>query len=180
MRTTTITGVEFFLADFRREDFETLWDIDQQCFAPGIAYSRRELSAYIRQWGSFTLVAKSAPETGKETQSGSGKANLDSSIAGFLVAAASRRGVGHIITIDVLPQARRFGLGSKMLTAAEDRLRTAGCRSVYLETAVDNQAALAFYKQHQYFLVKTVPRYYGNEVDALVLEKDLLSAAQAS
>jgi ribosomal-protein-alanine N-acetyltransferase len=173
--------VEFFLVDFRREDFETLWGIDQQCFAPGIAYSRRELSAYIRQWGSFTLVAKSAPETGKEAQSGSSsKANLDSSIVGFLVAAASRRGVGHIITIDVLPSARRFGLGSKMLTAAEDRLRSGGCRSVYLETAVDNQAALAFYKRHQYFLVKTVPRYYGNEVDALVLEKDLLSAAQAS
>jgi ribosomal-protein-alanine N-acetyltransferase len=173
--------VEFFLVDFRREDFEALWGIDQQCFAPGIAYSRRELNAYIRQWGSFTLVAKLAPETGKDAERGSGsKANLDSSIVGFLVAAASSRSVGHIITIDVLPHARRFGLGSKMLRAAEDRLRSAGCHSVYLEMAVDNQAALTFYKRHQYFLVKTVPRYYANEVDALVLEKDLLSAAQAS
>ena len=45
---------------------------------------------------------------------------------------------------------------------------------------MDNLAALAFYKRHQYFVVKTVPRYYSNGVDALVLEKDLLSAAQAS
>jgi ribosomal-protein-alanine N-acetyltransferase len=173
--------VEFFLVDFRREDFEPLWGIDQQCFPAGIAYSRRELNAYIRHWGSFTLVAKSAPETGSGAERGSGgKVSPDYPIVGFLVAAASRSGVGHIITIDVLPHARRFGLGSKMLTAAEDRLRSAGCRSVYLETAVDNQAALAFYKRHQYFLVKTVPRYYANEVDALVLEKDLLSAAQAS
>ena len=84
------------------------------------------------------------------------------------------------MTIDVLPEARRSGVGSKLLSAAEDRLRAAGCHLVYLETAVDNQAALAFYKRHQYFLVQTVPRYYANGVDALVLEKNLLSAAQAS
>jgi ribosomal protein S18 acetylase RimI-like enzyme len=45
---------------------------------------------------------------------------------------------------------------------------------------VDNRDALAFYKRHGYYLIKTVPRYYSNGVDALVLEKDLLSAAQAS
>ena len=47
-----------------------------------------------------------------------------------------------------------------------------------LETAVDNASALAFYKRHQYFLVKTVPRYYATGVDALVLKKDLLTEAQ--
>jgi ribosomal-protein-alanine N-acetyltransferase len=173
--------VEFFLVDYRREDLEALWTIDQQCFPPGIAYSQRELNAYMKQWGSFTLVAKSAPGTGKSAPEGGGaEVGTASAMVGFLVASASRRGVGHVITIDVLPQARRLGLGSKLLTAAEDRLRSAGCRSVYLETAVDNQPALAFYKRHQYFLVKTVPRYYANEVDALVLQKDLLSAAQAS
>jgi len=39
---------------------------------------------------------------------------------------------------------------------------------------------MIFYKRHQYSMVKTVPHYYSNGVDALVLEKDLLSTAQAS
>jgi ribosomal protein S18 acetylase RimI-like enzyme len=157
--------VEFSLRDFRAEDFEVLWNIDQRCFPRGIAYPRRELAAYIQRRGAFTVVAEPASQAG--------------AVTGFIIAEASRRGLGHIITIDVLPQSRREGLGSKLLAAAEERLRGARCHTVALETAVDNASALAFYKRHQYSVVKTIPRYYSNGVDALVLEKDLHSAAVA-
>ena len=157
--------MEFSLREFRPEDFEALWKIDQRCFPPGIAYPRRELAAYIQRPGSFTLVAEQDPEKPR-------------AVAGFIVAEANRRHVGHIITIDVLPENRREGLGSELLAAAEARLRQVRCCSVALETAVDNSAALAFYKRHQYNVVKTIPRYYSNHVDALVLEKDLHSTAQ--
>jgi ribosomal-protein-alanine N-acetyltransferase len=154
--------VEFALRDFRREDFERLWSIDQECFPPGISYTRLELKFYMHRRWAFTLVAeKTDPELAAET-------------VGFVVAEAGRGGVGHIITIDVLPTVRRYGVGSKLLTAAEDRLRIANCHDVFLETAVDNQTALSFYKRHRYFLMKTVPRYYSNGVDAFVLQKDLL------
>jgi len=84
-----------------------------------------------------------------------------------------REGQGHVITIDVLPEARRSGLGSRLMAAAEERLRALGCSVVFLETAVDNAAALAFYKRHGYSIVHTIPRYYLDSVDALVLVKDL-------
>jgi ribosomal protein S18 acetylase RimI-like enzyme len=44
---------------------------------------------------------------------------------------------------------------------------------VRLETAVDNLPALTFYKRHGYDIVKTMPRYYSNGVDAFSLEKAL-------
>jgi ribosomal protein S18 acetylase RimI-like enzyme len=93
-------------------------------------------------------------------------------VAGFIVAEANR-GSGHIITVDVIAAARRSGVGSLLLLAAEDRLRAGRCHSVELETAVDNVSALAFYKRHGYSVVKTFPRYYSNGVDALVLQKNL-------
>lgn len=155
-------AVNFSLRDFHSSDLETLWRIDRQCFAPGISYSQPELAAYIGLVNSFTLVAESS----NSDQPG---------IVGFLVARSSRRRQGHVITIDVVPEARRFGVGSKLLSAAEDRLRTRQCTSVSLETAVNNAAALAFYKRHHYFVVKTLPRYYPDGLDAFVLEKSLLS-----
>lgn len=159
--------MEFPLREFRPEDFELLWRIDQRCFPPGIAYPRRELAAYLRHRGSFTIVAESS-------------AGEPGGVAGFIVAEASRRGVGHIITIDVLPDSRRCGLGSRLLAAAEARLRQLPCHTVVLETAVDNASALAFYKRHQYSVVKIVPRYYSTGVDAFVLEKQLPTPPAAS
>jgi ribosomal-protein-alanine N-acetyltransferase len=157
--------VQFALRDYRPEDFQSLWKIDQECFSPGIAYSKLELNLYIRRKNSFTVVAEEL-----------GAAEKPVPILGFLVAEAGRSGMGHIITIDVIAQARRSGVGSELLGKAEERLRAEGCRAVKLETAVDNHSAVTFYKRHQYFLVKTVPRYYSNGVDAFVLKKDLISS----
>jgi [ribosomal protein S18]-alanine N-acetyltransferase len=158
--------------DFRGDDFEALWRIDQQCFAPGISYSRPELAAYIRMAGSFTLVAEEIQAEGADQRQ---TPVQNRTVVAFLVANANRRGAGHIITIDVLPEARRTGLGSRLLALAEERLRANSCTTVRLETAVDNASALAFYKRHNYDLVRTIPRYYPGGVDAFVLRKDLLS-----
>jgi [ribosomal protein S18]-alanine N-acetyltransferase len=173
--------VPFIIRDFQPSDFDTLWRIDQACFPPGISYSRTELKVYMRRRGSFTLVAiDAAPSATATTVPESGKPEKHSppiasaNLAGFLVAEAERHS-GHIITIDVIAAARRSGVGSLLLRAAEDRLRFAGSRSVELETAVDNVSALSFYKRHAYSVIKTFPRYYSNGVDALVLQKDLVS-----
>ena len=164
-------SVKFILREFKREDFGILWDIDQKCFPPGISYSRLELAAYIRRRASLTLVAESVDAQ----REAAGPA-----IVGFIVAEVDRGGTGHIITIDIIAAARRFGIGSSLLDAAEDRLRATRCPSVRLETAVDNLGALAFYKCRGYFLERTVPHYYSNGVDALVLRKDLLPQAKSS
>ena len=148
------------IRDFQPEDFESLWRMDQQCFPPGISYSRQELKTYMKYRGSFTLVASDDQN--------------DKEIAGFIVAKGGS--TGHIITIDVGPRTRRSGVGSLLLKGAEERLRAAGCHAVGLETAVDNIAALLFYKRHGYAVVRTWPRYYSNGVDALVLKKELREA----
>ena len=173
--------VPFTIRDFHPADFETLWRIDQQCFPPGISYSRTELKLYIRRRGSFTLLAIDAasettaiPDSGKSNKDFPLIALGNAPVAGFIVAEADRVS-GHIITIDVIAVARRSGVGSLLLRAAEARLRAAHCRSVELETAVDNISALSFYKRHHYNVIKTFPRYYSNGVDALVLQKDLPS-----
>jgi ribosomal-protein-alanine N-acetyltransferase len=150
-------AVPFAIRDFKPEDFETLWNIDQKCFPPEIAYSREELAHYMRKRGAITLVAEESEPR---------------ELTGFIVAHGGAS--GHIITIDVMADARRSGLGSQMLRAAEERLQAAGSHAVGLETAVDNIGALAFYKRHGYDVIRTWPRYYANGVDALVLKKEFV------
>ncbi|MBO0910538.1 MAG: GNAT family N-acetyltransferase [Acidobacteria bacterium] len=162
--------MQFTIRDYREEDFDTLWLIDQGCFAPGIAYSRYELRTYIRRPGSITLIAESP---GSEPAA-------RRAVLGFIVAETSRRGMGHIITIDVRVEARRHRVGSALLQAAEERLRSSQSRAVRLEAAVDNVSALSFYKRHGYDVVSVIPHYYSNGIDALELEKSLLSVEPSS
>lgn len=157
------------LRDYRPADFRLLWELDQRCFTRGIAYSQRELAHYIRMSGAFTVIAEEAEAMKSEEAPGEGKPR----IVGFLVGQTLPRGVGHIVTIDVVPEVRRAGIGSLLMEECEARLRSAACKAVYLETAVDNDAALRFYKRLHYSVLRTIPRYYLGTLDALLMGKRL-------
>src|SRR3954454_18336994 len=153
------------------EDFETLWQIDQNCFPTGIAYGREELQWYMKLPRAFALVAESkgkivgfvlvsiAQVKAKKRGAGASESTIES--------------VGHVITIDVLAKWRRDGVGSKLLAQAEDQLRQEGCRTVLLETRVDNDSAIRFYKKHGYTILRTIPRYYMGQLDAFLMGKKL-------
>ena len=116
----------------------------------------------MRLRGAFTIVGES-----RETPRSKWK------IVGFAVGQQPRKGLGHIVTIDVLPEARREKLGTRLMEEIEKRLKDGGCENIFLETAVDNAAAIKFYKRLGYFVVKTIPRYYLDKIDALLLAKEL-------
>ena len=149
------------LREYRPLDFERLLEIDQACFVRGIAYSATELRHFLNLKSAVRVV-------GEE----------DGDIKGFIIADKFRprrsdQSMGQIITIDVLEEARRTGLGSQLMTAAEEELRKAGCGYVSLEVAVDNFPAIKFYKKHEYTGLKILPRYYLNSLDALLMGKKL-------
>ena len=168
--------MHFTIRNYRPEDFTTLLRIDQSCFDPGISYSAFELKTYIQRRQAFTFVAEERQEAEGPKIPGSREG---ASVLGFLVGERSRA-IGHIITIDVVAEARRNKVGSALLRLAEKQLRLWNCALVRLETAVDNLSALSFYKRHGYHVIQSIPRYYSNGVDALLLEKDLHSPPRSS
>jgi len=151
------------IRDFAPEDFDILWRIDQECFPPGIAYSRAELLHYINRKASFGIVA-----------------TAESAIVGFLVGEISRRRkAGHVITIDVTELARRHRVGTLLMAECERRMIEGGCDVIFLESAVDNGAAVAFYERHGFRVLETLPRYYHNNLDAYLMGKKLANEAAA-
>jgi ribosomal protein S18 acetylase RimI-like enzyme len=163
--------VKFCIRRFNKADFDILWQIDQACFDPQLAYTRPELAFYIRRPGAFALIAESADGSGQAGTTA--EQFLQKGIIGFIVA-ENRRKNGHIITLDVVAEARRSGVGSGLLRAAEDKLMKAGTGTVALETPVNNLTAIRFYKREGYFVEKTVAGYYSGLLDALVMTKELV------
>lgn len=148
------------LRPFRGTDLETLYRIDRLCFAPGIAYSRAELRYYIQHPKSFTVIAEIAGQ----------------GIAGFCTGQLQMREghrVGHIITIDVLPEARRHGAGRVLLRTVEEHFEANAARSMHLEVAVDNFAAQSFYHCMGYTQAGMIRGYYAGKLDALLMESSL-------
>ena len=154
--------ITFTIRDYRSADFDRLWHIDQLCFPPGIAYTQMDLSGFIMRRNAITLVGEFQPGV------------ADDPIAGFVIAQPVRRKYGRILTLDILPQARRFGLATQLMTACEERLRALGCGEIYLETAVDNEAALRLYRKLGYQVLRTLPEYYtSHSLDAFQMFKRL-------
>src|SRR5271169_5983215 len=152
--------VDFVIRDYRAADFDRLWRIDQLCFPPGIAYTQMDLTGFITRRKAITLVAEFA--AGSEFAGG---------IAGFAVAQPIRK-IGRILTLDIIPEARRFGLATRLMEECEKRLRAIGCEQAYLESAVNNQPALDLYHKLGYDILRTLPLYYPTHaLDAYLMGK---------
>jgi ribosomal-protein-alanine N-acetyltransferase len=154
--------MSFVIRNYRAYDFDYLWQIDQACFPPGIAYTQMDLSGFITRRKAITLVAEYAPGT-----------ELVGGIAGFAVAQPVRK-VGRILTLDILPQARRFGLATRLIQECEARLCAAGCERVFLETSVTNEPAIRLYGKLGYQILRKLPLYYPTHaLDAYLMGKAL-------
>jgi ribosomal protein S18 acetylase RimI-like enzyme len=147
--------VTFKLRDYTPADFEALFEIDQQCFEPAIAYSRPDLRSYLNLPGGDCVIAEAAGQT-----------------AGFLATAHENR-VGSVVTIDVLAAYRRMGVAALMLAESERRLAAAGVRTIELETATDNVSAIAFWQKHGYLTRQIRKKYYPDGRDAFSMTKGI-------
>ena len=77
---------------------------------------------------------------------------------------------GHIVSVGVLPEARRLGIATAMMSRAMKAMKTFyGASEVYLEVRVSNTPAISLYEKLGYKIVGRVPRYYSDGEDAYIM-----------
>ena len=147
-----------YIRPFQDLDFSTLLEIDGKCFEPGIAYDEEELRHFLHEIRNFALVLV-----------------LESRVAGFGIVGWSQRKtrVGHLITLDLLPEFRGLGHGKSLLRALEQCLEKIGATRVTLEVDVRNTAAIGFYRKMGYQRDRRLEDYYGRGKDALRMFRSL-------
>lgn len=137
------------------EHLNELYEIEKKCFK-NEAFSKEHLYNLLIHPNSINLIARS------------GK-----TIVGFIIGITYYEDsllIGHILTIDVLPEYRRRGIGAKLLSEIEKIFIERGVLKCRLEVREDNTAAIALYKKFGYLKVRKLHRYYGG-VDGVLFEK---------
>lgn len=99
--------------------------------------------------------------------------------AGFLLGRAVA-GEAELLTLAVAPEARRLGLGRKLVARFQYQAQLRGAQRAFLEVRADNAPALALYESAGFTPAGRRRGYYqepdGRRTDALVLARELTAA----
>jgi [ribosomal protein S18]-alanine N-acetyltransferase len=147
------------LRDYQPHDFAAVFRLDQSCFPAGIAYSKTTLKYFLSLASADCVVATEGDR-----------------ITGFILTEENPP-LAHVITLDVAEAHRRTGIASLLLAEVERNLSLRGVRTVLLETATENEAAVAFWRRHGYRIEAVLKRYYLGRLDAYEMRKILPAPA---
>ncbi|MEO3427752.1 GNAT family N-acetyltransferase [Pelagibius sp. CAU 1746] len=151
-------------------DVALLAELYRRCFDPaaggafaGTPWSARSLAEVMALPGAFCLLATTEGPEGREP-------------AGFLLAQVLFHDA-ELLTLGVLPERRRSGLGGRLLQAALAESARRGAGRMTLEVAESNAVAQALYRAAGFAEAGRRRNYYrlagDGSLDAVVLARDL-------
>lgn len=80
---------------------------------------------------------------------------------------------GHIVSVAVMPQHRRKGIGKALITEALNGMRSYGAKQCFLEVRVTNDPAINLYKKLGFKITRTIHGYYADGEDAYVMSMEI-------
>ena len=134
---------------------ELLAGLHLACFPAGETWNEAAMAELLAMPGCFAVVA--------EADRG----------ADGLALARMAADEAELLTLGVLPQARRRGVARGLLRELAGEAASRGARSLILEVSVANLAALALYRGDCFAEVGRRRRYYSDGGDALILRQAL-------
>ncbi len=138
------------------EDLGDILSIDSALFPPGISYDAETFLFYLVDKATVTFIAEAK-----------------GAIAGFVIFRPNSSTEGGLVTIDVLPEFERRGIGGALLQKVEGAAKEAGYSMMVLQADVANDNAIRFYEKHGYKTRKKLKKYYRDDSDAWEMEKSL-------
>ncbi len=133
-------------------DLPSILAAEENCFSRDLAFPPETVSFLLDE--ATVLVAE------------------DGDVVGFVMGFVNGEW-GKVVTLDVLPEHRREGLGRRLMEALEEEFASQGTRDSLLEVAVENRGALVLYAKLGYAEIALLEDYYGPGEDALLMMKRL-------
>lgn len=142
------------IREARQGDLDAIAAIEYASFSK--PYPPWYLALLLQMAGRYFLVAEQGGE-----------------VLGYAVAVPLKTRVCHLVSIAVAPQARRRGIGTRLLQELERRCIDGGHESMMLEVEYTNLAAQRLYIRSGYRYAEVLPDYYGPGRHAIHMVKPL-------
>jgi ribosomal-protein-alanine N-acetyltransferase len=76
---------------------------------------------------------------------------------------------GHVVSVAVMPEHRRRGIGTALVTKAIEGMRMYSAKQCFLEVRVTNEDGVGLYKKLGMQVTRTIHGYYADGEDAYVM-----------
>jgi ribosomal-protein-alanine N-acetyltransferase len=155
---------EIMLRKFSMDDLASVTQINTACLPEN--YTDIFFVDLYRRYPETFVVAD---EDGKIV--GYIMCRIEMGLSNFGLSGVSKK--GHVVSVAVLPEHRRKGVGKALVLRALDGMRGYGAKHCYLEVRVTNQEAISLYKKLDFDVARTIHGYYADGEDAFVMSVKL-------
>jgi len=156
----------FTLRRFKSSDLERVMYINRVCLPEN--YSEFFFMDLYQRFPETFIVAE---EDGEVV--GYVMCRIETGIPSFKLLGITRK--GHVISIAVLPQHQREGIGYELMREAMRSMVNYKAKECYLEVRGSNVPAVNLYKKMAFEVTRTIRGYYADGEDAYVMARILPS-----
>lgn len=163
-------GPRVRVREAERADLLAVYHIEQEAFPQPWPFS-----AFERFLGEPGFLVAQVCDPAAESPRDPSKVGDDGRVVGYVVADTVPNhgaGIGHVKDLAVAEACRGEGVGTRLLGRALRAMADRGAGSVKLEVRRSNDAGRALYEGFDFERRGTVPRYYDNGEDALVMVRE--------
>ena len=160
---------DFVMRMFKPEDLQSVMNINTQTLPEN--YSSY---FYLELYESFPKVFLVAEVDGKIA--GYILCRIESGRSDFKRNPFSFTKKGHVVSIAVLPEYRRRGIGSALMNEAMRGMIEYNASECFLEVRITNEQAINLYNKVGFQIVNKLSDYYSDGEDAALMAKKLTAA----
>jgi ribosomal-protein-alanine N-acetyltransferase len=154
---------KFSLREFKPEDLDAVAMINKVCLPEN--YSPSFFLEHYYENPKIFLVAEAG---GKVV--GYNMCRIEFGLSNLKTAFGKK---GHVISIAILSDFRRMGIGRALMEAGLKGVKEGGANEIYLEVRVSNNPAIDLYKNLGFTVNKISEGYYRDGENAYIMVKDL-------
>jgi len=154
----------FNLRRFQPNDLEQVMHINRVCLPENYA-TYFFMDIYERYPETFLVAEENGEIVGYVM------CRIETGLPDFGLLGIAKR--GHVISIAVLPEHRRKGIGTALMEKVLAGMRASKTKECYLEVRVNNTPAVNLYRKLRFEASRIVHGYYADGEDAYIMSHKL-------